>query len=105
MKISIVEQQNILIAEFMEFQKTSLGWYDSEENLNLPNNNDNTFDDLLFDKDWNWLMSVVEKCLIGEAESKSDLISKIYEGLTNCNKRETYNACIEFIEWFNTKEN
>ncbi len=54
-------EKNKLIAEFMEFQKTNIGWYDSEDSLSLSYTNDNTFDTLLFDKSWDWLMPVVEK--------------------------------------------
>ena len=52
-------ESNKLIAEFMGFQLTNLGWYDAEECLNEK---DNTFDDLKFHSDWNWLMPVVEEC-------------------------------------------
>ena len=54
------ETNNKLMAEFMGFQSTSLGWFDNEEHL-INVEKDNTFDDLKFHKDWNWLMSVVEK--------------------------------------------
>lgn len=52
-------KNNELIALFIGMQPTSLGWFDSEEILQLKNTKDNTFDELLFNKDWNWLMSVV----------------------------------------------
>jgi hypothetical protein len=52
-------ENNKLIAEFMGFQETSIGWYDAEECLLFEK--DNTFDTLKFDTDWNWIMKVIEK--------------------------------------------
>ena len=53
---------NKLIAEFMGFQKTDIGWYDSNE-IVPPMYDGNTFDEyeLSFDTSWDWLMPVVEK--------------------------------------------
>jgi len=87
---------NKLIAKFLGYTQphpdypTTTYWYKKDtEPLTT----------LLFDKDWNWLMEVVEKCLIGEAETnRPDLINNIYEGLNNVNKQAVYNACIEFIK-------
>ena len=56
---------------------------------------------LKYHKSWDWLMPVVEKCLIGEAESPERLISNIYENICTLSLNSTYNACIEFIEWYN----
>lgn len=53
-------EENILIAEFIGMQKTDLGWFDNEEVLQNTDG-DNTFDKLLFDTDWNWLMAVIDK--------------------------------------------
>ena len=53
-------EKNILIAEYIGMQKTNIGWYDNEEILNGIEQ-DNTFDLLLFDKSWNWLLAVVGK--------------------------------------------
>ena len=41
-----MSSKDILIAEFMGFQKTSMGWFDADEHLCLPNTSDNTFDEL-----------------------------------------------------------
>ena len=58
-----------------------------------------------YDSDWNWLMKVVEKCLVGEAEYNEDeakkAIREIYESLCNINISSVYNACVEFIKWYN----
>jgi len=54
--------KNIAIAEFIGMQKTSLGWYDAEEILSLHYTTDNTFDRLLFDVSFDWLIPVGLKC-------------------------------------------
>ena len=58
-----------------------------------------------YDSDWNWLMEVVEKCLVGEAEYNEDeakkAIHEIYESLCNINITSVYNACVKFIKWYN----
>lgn len=102
-------QNNKLIAEFMGY------------NLEIVNNEFYfTHDDMLeslsdeelhFDTDWNWLMEVVEKienlgfdvvinyniCTItnGENEFRHEVGQKIYA---------TYQAVIEFINWYNEKK-
>jgi hypothetical protein len=60
-----MEETNRLIAEFMGFTKEkNLGYYDNNENMSqvvYDVQNGNCFDELLFDKSWDWLMPVVEK--------------------------------------------
>lgn len=51
---------------------------------------------------WDWLMPVVEKCLIGEAENSNDtLIKNIYDGLTEIDIASTHIAVVEYIKWYN----
>lgn len=105
-------ENNKLIAEFMGFHHTPIGWYDAEEVLSLPNTTDNTFDTLRFDVDWNWLMPVVEKIerdsfdLFGEYE---DIIINgcscfIYSNSGNISITETskikavYSAVVDYIK-------
>ena len=58
-------KNNKLIAEFMGFtSEKNIGWYDN--NMMMPQSvydsqDGNCFDDLLFDKSWDWLMPVIEK--------------------------------------------
>ena len=105
-------ENNRLIAEFLGFQQTNIGWYDAEEVL-LRTEIDNTFDDLKFHTDWNWLMQVVEKiesfghdvfintCLCRITDVGLDIFEDI-ECFVNDNKRQaTYNACVEFVKWYN----
>lgn len=102
----------ILIAEFMGFQPTNIGWFDNDEHLTMVEA-DNTFDFLKFECSWDWLMAVVEKI------EGLDFIFSIHHEVVNifngeCNDlkyNETtqsqtkqitvYNACVEFIKWYN----
>ena len=91
-------ENNKLIAEFMEYPKHKIDFVGKR--LNFENSKHNTYH-----KDWNWLMKVVEKCLVGEAEYNEDeakkAIREIYESLCNINISSVYNACVEFIKWYN----
>jgi hypothetical protein len=50
------------LALFIGMQSTSEGWYDNDEELHLlPYTNDNTFEELLFHKSWDWLAPVMKK--------------------------------------------
>jgi hypothetical protein len=94
---------NKLIADFMDFVESP------ETNKYWTNKSSEGFGigelvDLQFDTDWNWLMQVVEKifkdfynlnpCPIG-------LKMKIEGHIVKANKYEVYNACVEFIKWYN----
>ena len=106
------ETNNKLMAEFMGFQSTSLGWFDNEEHL-INVEEDNTFDDLKFHKDWNWLMSVVEKIEnyneytnVFFAPEGCAIDCHIENGFSFSNDCDTkieavYSVCIEFIKWYN----
>ena len=60
-----MEENNKIIAEFMGFTfEKNLGYYDNEmllEQIVYEQQNGNCFNELLFDKSWDWLMKVVEK--------------------------------------------
>ena len=97
-------ENNKLIAEFMGFQSTSLGWFDNEEHL-INVEKDNTFDDLKFHKDWNWLMGVAEKCLTVNVDVEPiNHYFIINDALLTININEVYNACVEFIKWYNKQK-
>jgi len=92
-------ENNKLIAEFLGFQLTNLGWFDNEEHL-INVEKDNTFDDLKFHSDWNWLMEVIETIL--NICAKNDDLEKYNEIADNIPYiQPTYNACIEFIKKYN----
>jgi hypothetical protein len=106
-----METNNKLLAEFMGFQQTNIGWYDAEEVL-LRAERDNTFDNLKFHSDWNWLMQVVEKIeslgVVVEIRENVCYIettpTDYYSELEDTKIQATYNACVDFVKWYNTQE-
>lgn len=75
-------------------------------------------EDLKFHNDWNWLMEVVEKieslgywieihggtinrCLIGSINSSYES----FKVTKNTKIEAVYNACIDFIKWWNENKN
>jgi hypothetical protein len=110
-----MENNNKLIAEFMEFQYTSIGWYDSEESLNLKG--DNTFDELKFHTDWNWLMPVIDKIesmgywvdyTKGDVFIYDDNYNLVIPNPMHENEDTKlsihYKEVVEFINWYNKKK-
>ena len=108
-------KDNKLIAEFMGFQQTTLGWYDAEETV-IRVESVNTFDTLKFDTDWRWLMAVVEKvenlgidvhintCVCRIVDVGEDRFEDI-ECFVNDNKKQAvYDACVDFIKWYNKQK-
>jgi len=110
-------EDNKLLAEFMGFQQTNIGWYDAEEVL-LRAERDNTFDNLKFNTDWNWLMQVVEKIesiednrflfqtsarqgFYAEIRERFSYETKIEDAYGKTRIQATYNACVRFIKWYN----
>jgi len=109
--------KNEMIGEFFGFQRTSLGWFDNDGILSEIET-DNTFDDLKFNTYWNWLMAVLY--VIGNREdSKMGIVTMFGLNRTRiqCYIKDslvhdidimgvssidvTYNAIVEYIEWFN----
>ena len=99
---------NKLIAEFLGMELTTDGisqlYYTEDRSLKqIPK----------FHTDWNWLMKVVEKiesfghdvfintCLCRITDVGLDIFEDI-ECFVNDNKiQATYNACVEFVKWYN----
>lgn len=115
-----LEENNKMIATFMGMQSTNIGWYDAEEVICDPSG-DNTFDDLLFDTDWNWLMSVIDviedlrteesefdteynvdilQCFVEITNTRTT--DTIIETDRNTKKEAVYAAVVLFIQWYNT---
>ena len=92
----------IMVATFMGMQKTDLGWFDSEEVLNLDGT-DNTFDILEFDSNWNWLMAVVKE--IAYSKYAGGITYDVQEHLLVGDIEKTFEAVVTFIEWYNSREN
>ena len=128
-----MEENNKIIAEFMGFTfEKNIGYYDNEmllEQIVYEQQNGNCFDELLFNKDWNWLMAVVEKIEnikikdysistditnnktfinvwhYGDGCKWSILISNLNEEYKDFNKiQRTYKAIIEFINFYNKQK-
>lgn len=99
-----MSSKDILIAEFMGFQKTSMGWFDADEHLCLPNTSDNTFDELKFQSDWNWMMPVIQKILDISLNLDS---MEMYYNITDSIPKidQAYEEVVKFIINYNTTEN
>ena len=110
-------ENNKLIAEFLEFKKVKFlnGCYTfiipdylshgEYKNLTLEDNKEVVawdVEDLIFHKDWNWLMQVVEKILNVSLEIDS---MEMYYNITDSIPyiAKTYGECVEFIKWYNEK--
>lgn len=95
---------NILIAEFLDFQKTTYGWFDSESFLKLPYTIDNTFDELLFNCSYDWLIPVIDKIdtIIMDNED-NNIFSDWFVNDALCSRDIDimYIFVIDFIEWYN----
>lgn len=100
------EENNKLIAEFMGFQKTDIGWYDFEEILNENVhilNGGNIFDLLQFNTSWDWLMPVVReinKTEYDEWEGYGDLAIAV----SSASIEDSYNRVIDAIKWYNEQK-
>ena len=113
-----IKENNKLLAEFMGCYQNNEGFWGFE---NTPNhktwNNDRFLDCTKYDTDWNWLMEVVEKIesltykgfniyvdittltFIHTEESNLE-IAEVFGGTKIEN---TYNACVQFVQWYNNQ--
>jgi len=98
-------EKNILIAEFLcTTQKTK-----DLDDCYILNGKAYHIEDLNFHSSWEWLMQVVEKIeSIGGTQIFINGISCeiIFKGIviskhSNTKIESVYNACVEFILWFN----
>ena len=100
-----MENNNKLIAEFMEFKLQAdpkERWFG--QYFTTPNEAwSNRIELLLFDTDWNWLMPVVEKIL--DISLELDTMEPYYNITDSIpNIKETYKEVVEFINWYNKKK-
>ena len=97
---------NKLIAEFMgqEFEASAEEW---EINRCLNNGRiEKPFvEHLDYDASWDWLMPVIKKCLVWEAEQNEEIsnttIKSIYEGICNQDISFAYKSVVQFIKAYN----
>lgn len=105
-------ENNKLIAEFMGVSKSKIDT--NGQVLNFENSKYNTYH-----KDWNWLMEVVEKIesLVSQFNIRTYTLGSTYTdvNIINGDKRidielqtskieAVYNACVAFIEWYNSAD-
>lgn len=66
----------------------------SSETLFLP------ADQLRFDDKWNWIMPVVQKIYDLEGDKDVVIIDELRNALSYASLEGTYNAVINFIQWY-----
>ena len=88
-------KDNKLIAEFMGYEVKHNKCYS-------PKYNDGTIAPMQFHSSWDWLMPVIQECLVGEAEQSEEisntLIKNIYEGICNQDISFAHKSVVEFIK-------
>ena len=106
-------ENNKLITEFLGFELFNNKYYELSQFGYMKTNGEwsDVFypETLKFHKDWNWLVEVVEKIesikgtqifingISCEIMFKGKVISKHF----NTKIEAVYNACLEFIKWYN----
>ena len=96
------QENNKLIAEFMDMQETNLGWVDSRRHIL----NDDSISPLLYHTSWDWLMPVVRKivkycCNENDDAFESDQYTSILETVPLGIREDAYRVVVEFIKWYN----
>tara|TARA_R110002153_G_scaffold171568_1_gene324390 strand:+ start:41 stop:433 length:393 start_codon:yes stop_codon:yes gene_type:complete len=101
-----LRDNNKLIAEFIGLEyapkdKRWDDWFDKNGTritygIRIP---------LQYDTSWDWLMPVIKKCLVGEAEQSEEMsnttIKNVYEGICNQDISFAYKSVVEFINQHN----
>lgn len=98
-------ENNKIIAEFMGYIDNGC----SEEGflINPITNFDEEINDLRYHLDWNWLMEVVEKIFKDFYKLNPCPIYlkiNIEKALNEVNIEAVYNACVEFIKWYDEQK-
>jgi len=99
-------ENNKLIAKFLGVKKDDLGFYEFSKfgRMTVSGRFETEFFDtqLKFHSDWNWLMEAVEK-IINLKDVYAQEKQKVFNSIVP-NIETTYNACVEFIKWFNQQQ-
>lgn len=94
-----MKDSNKLIAEFMGYESYEYRGY---RMFILEEDNHRTDVDLHYHTSWDWLMPVIERCLVGEAEQSEEVsntaIKNIYESICNQDIHFAYKSVVEFIK-------
>lgn len=94
-----IAENNEKIALALGFQKTSLGWFDSEGVFaHYKTEKDNTFDDLLFDKNDAWLSAALQWL---EPTIINDELIEIFESLSydmELDMERGYDLILQIVE-------
>ena len=98
------QENNKMIAEFMIAEFMGIV-YPKLDDVIVIDNVVIKENELSYHKSWDWLMPVIQKCLIGEAEHSEDVynlaIKNIYEGICNQDISLAYESVVEFINQYN----
>ena len=100
MKEDIIEGNRLIalfMASFEEFESDGL----TVENDILYKG---ALNSMHYHDDWNWIMSVVQKCMtVGD---NTDMWDMLFNALSFTNNTILFEVVIDFIKWYNTqKEN
>jgi hypothetical protein len=95
-------KNNKLIAEFMGLSiKEGVCYYTDADDM-FPMGIEVEEPYLPYHTSWDWLMPVINKCLVGEAEMNEEIsnttIKNIYEGICNQDISQAYKSVITFIK-------
>lgn len=111
MKKQEILEGNRLIAEFMNF--TFEPWYgedrlgDNKTDTEYCYDEDgNVIDKLFYNSSWDWLMSVVSKCLTineKELDEWEYYYTQIDDSFFVVEITETYAKVVNFIKWYNNE--
>jgi len=110
-----IQESNKLIAEFIGFtEEKNIGWYDNE--MLMPDTiyeeqNGNCFNELLFDKSWDWLMPVyIKYWKLWDIQNSCNEIISFPEDLNlryddfiigTISIESAFKFIVEFIKWYN----
>ena len=100
-------KNNKLIAEFMGLSiKEGVCYYTDADDM-FPMGIEVEEPYLPYHTSWDWLMPVINKCLVGEAEMNEKIsnttIKNIYEGICNQDISQAYKSVITFIKTYNNE--
>lgn len=101
-----MKENNLLLAKFLGGQTKGESFFLSlnDNEIFIPKlglyHLGNNGKILKFHSDWNWLMLVVKKCYEVE-HNENEYYEAIYYAVADLDITKTYNACVEFIKWYN----